>query len=357
MGENERPRADVDRDRNMTRVRSAITAAALFATFACTGQVAIAEPPAIDAGALAAEKAQLEAHVRALASDIGPRAIGHGDSMQRAEQYIADAFASAGWTVKRHAYAVPGGEAVNLEVERKGTRPDTFVVIGAHYDTVAGSPGADDNASGVAALLVLARAFAHSAPERTLRFVAFANEEPPWFRTEHMGSRVYARGCKQRGEFVVAMLSLESLGFYSRAEDSQSYPSDSTGAGRMTRGNYLAFISNPTSKNLLARISAAFAATQTIASDSAALPDSVDGVDWSDHRSFWEEGYPAVMATDTAPFRNPHYHRPGDTPETLDYDSFALAVRGLHAVVAELAGIEQPAPPGAVQEAPGVTAP
>lgn len=328
-------------------------AAALLATFTCTSPVAIAESPANDAGSLAAEKTQLETHVRALATDIGPRVIGHGDSMQRAERYISDAFASAGWTVKRQPYPVPGGEAINLEVERKGrSRSDTFVVIGAHYDTVAGSPGADDNASGVAALLVLARAFAESAPERTLRFVAFANEEPPWFRTDQMGSRVYARECKKRGEFVVAMLSLESLGFYSGAEGSQSYPSASTGAERTTRGNYLAFVSNHTSKNLLGRISTAFSATNTLESDSAALPDSVDGVDWSDHWSFWEEGYPAVMATDTAPFRNPHYHRPSDTPETLDYESFALAVRGLHAVVAELAGIEQPAPAGAVQGAP-----
>jgi hypothetical protein len=335
----------------MTRGSSKIAAAALLATIACTGRVAVAESPAIDATSLAAEKAQLEAHVRALASDIGPRVIGHGDSMQRAERYIAGAFASAGWTVERQPYPVPGGEAVNLVVERKGrSRSDTFVVIGAHYDTVAGSPGADDNASGVAALLVLARAFAGSAPERTLRFVAFANEEPPWFQTDQMGSRVYARGCKKRGEFVVAMLSLESLGFYSKVEVSQSYPSASTAAGRATRGNYLAFVSNPTSKNLLARIGAAFSATKTLESDSAALPDSVDGVGWSDHWSFWEEGYPAVMATDTAPFRNPHYHRPSDTPETLDYESFALAVRGLHAVVAELAGIEQPASGGAVQE-------
>ena len=213
-------------------------------------------------------------------------------------------------------------------------------MVGAHYDTVRSTPGADDNASGVAALLALAADFAPSQPARTLRFVAFANEEPAFFQSELMGSRVYARACRVRGEKIVAMVCLESIGYYSDVKESQRYPFPLS-LFYPSRGNFLAIVGNRESRALVKLVTKTIRETKAIPCESAALPGSWTGVGWSDHWSFWQEGYPAVMATDTATFRNPNYHRPTDTPVTLDFPRMAAAVRGLRAVVAELAQTEK----------------
>lgn len=286
---------------------------------------------------------ELRGHVTMLAHTIGPRAVGHGRSLPQTVDYIVSEFEKTGLTVRRLGYDARGVTCENIEVEWRGAlKPDEIVVVGAHYDSVVVTPGADDNASGVAALLSLARGFrqAGRAPERTLRFVAFTNEEPMYFQTRFMGSRVYARNCKERGDNIVAMLSLESIGYYSEEKGTQHYPSFWVALFRPSQGNYLAFVGNRASKQLLKQVAGTFEATNTLRCQSAALPDWVQGAGWSDHWSFWQEGYPALMATDTATFRNPHYHQPTDTPDTLNFDYFAKAVTGLHAVVAELAGIK-----------------
>jgi Zn-dependent M28 family amino/carboxypeptidase len=252
----------------------------------------------------------------------------------RAAELIEQALAEAGYATSRFAG--------NVIAELRGATDD-IAVIGAHYDTVDRSPGADDNASGVAALLALARAFAHAKPKRTLRFVAFANEEPPYFLSQRMGSWQYANACHERRETIVAMLSLESIGFYSDAPHSQAYPAMLEHVFP-DRANFIAFASNVASRALLKRCVETFREHARVPSEGAALPETVTGVAWSDQWSFWQFGYPAVMVTDTAPFRNPHYHTAHDTPETLDYDRFALVVEGLHAVVADLAGGTIPPP-------------
>lgn len=282
---------------------------------------------------------ELRGHVTVLAETIGPRAAFRGDSLQRAADYIVQQFERSGWQPRRQAYPVSGVVCENIEVERRGaTRPDEIVIVGAHYDSVPVTPGADDNASGVAALLRLAKEFAEAknAPGRTLRFVAFANEEPIYFQTELMGSRVYARECKKRGEKIVAMLSLESIGYFSSERGTQRYPSAFLGWIYPSRGDFLAIVGNRSSRELVKRVSRSFEAGTRLPSVSAALPDKMQGIGWSDHWSFWQEGYPAVMVTDTAVFRNPHYHRATDTPDTLDYDALASAVNGLRRVVADL---------------------
>lgn len=283
--------------------------------------------------------AELRGHVATLAGTIGPRAIGQGDSLKRSADYIAAQLGQAGWTVKRLGYPVSGVTCENIEVERRGTtHPDEIVVIGAHYDSMTVTPGADDNASGVAALLALAKQFATrlAPPQRTLRFVAFVNEEPVYFQSRLMGSRVYAAECKRRGDNIVAMLSLESIGYYSEKRGSQQYPSFWLRLFYPSKGNFLAFVGNRASKDLVASVTRTFEGSKTLRSKSAALPDDVPGIGWSDHWSFWQEGYPAVMATDTAVFRNPHYHKPTDTPDTLNYPYFTSAVLGLQHVVANL---------------------
>jgi Zn-dependent M28 family amino/carboxypeptidase len=256
----------------------------------------------------------------------------HPEAYARAADLIERSLAEGGHATSRYAG--------NVIAERRGTS-DEVVVVGAHYDSVDGSPGADDNASGVAALLALARAFAHAQPRRTLRFVAFANEEPPYFLSPQMGSWQYAQACHQRHENIVAMLCLESLGYYRDAPRSQEYPAMLEHV-YPDRANFVAFAANLSSRALLKRCLGTFRAHAKIPSEGAALPQAVTGIAWSDQWSFWQFGYPAVMVTDTALFRNPSYHTERDTPETLDYDRFALVVEGLQAVVGELCGTIPP---------------
>ena len=280
---------------------------------------------------------ELHSHVQMLAGQIGERNVFHHDRLVMAADYIRATLAGAGYEVRLQPYEVAGKICENIEAEVRGkNRPDDIIVIGAHYDSVQGSPGANDNASGVAATLALARAFAEATPARTLRFVSFANEEPPLFQTEHMGSRVYAMRSRERGENIVLMLSLETIGYYSDEPGSQHllfplnliYPSI---------GNFIAFVSNVENGFLLRQLVGSFRQQAQFPSEGAALWDVIPGVGWSDHWAFWKEGFPAAMVTDTAPFRYPAYHSHADRPELVQYERMARVVSGLQAVIAEMA--------------------
>ena len=279
----------------------------------------------------------LRKHVVLLAGDIGERNTLHYAALQRAAEYIADSLDALGFRVEEQSYAAHGKQVANIVAEVTGTvRPDEIVIVGAHYDTQTGSPGADDNASGVAALLELARLFRDAKPGRTIRFVAFVNEEYPFFQTELMGSRVYATEAKKRNEKISAMLSLESIGYYSETAGSQKYPFPFSFIYPDT-GNFIGFVGNIRSGSLLRRSVAAFREATRFPSEGVIAPEFIAGIGWSDHWAFWQEGYPALMITDTAPFRNPHYHEPTDTPDRLDYGRMARVVAGLAQVVRELA--------------------
>lgn len=224
----------------------------------------------------------------------------------------------------------------NIDAQH-GAPADGILVIGAHYDSVAGCPGANDNASGVAAVLELSRLLRGDAGRLAIRFVAFANEEPPFFMTEAMGSRVYARRCRERGEQIAGMFSLETIAYYSNERGSQQYP----GPALFQRlypdtGNFIGFVSNVASRKLLRDAGGEFRRRGAFPSEGVAAPADIPGIGWSDHWAFWQEGYPAVMLTDTAPYRYPHYHQPSDTPDKLDYDSFARVVWGLKEMFAAL---------------------
>jgi Zn-dependent M28 family amino/carboxypeptidase len=216
--------------------------------------------------------------------------------------------------------------------QRRGTEePDRVIVVGAHYDSVVGSPGADDNASGVAVLLELARLHAETRFRKTVRFVAFTLEEPPFFRSRHMGSRVYARSLKERGERIEAMLCLESVGYFSQEPGSQSFPWLVFWLRWRypTTGNFITIVSNADSQPLQTQVRDALTAHMDLPVEIYAGPWWIPGVEWSDHGSFWNEGYPAVMLTDTALFRNPHYHGSTDLPDRLDYQAMSDLVQGL----------------------------
>lgn len=288
---------------------------------------------------------ELEADVTMLAHEIGERHAGpfHAANLAKAERFIHRSLTAAGLAAERQAYEVRGVTVANLIAEvsgqpAAGPARREIVVIGAHYDSAEGTPGANDNASGVAATLALARAFAAAKPVRTLRFVFFTNEEPPWFQTDDMGSVRYARRCREGAEPIVAMMAVETIGYFSDAPGSQRF--DSFPPLRWLypdAGNFIAFVGNVGSGPLVARAVGTFRATTPFPAYGCAIPEAIEGVGWSDHWAFWQSGYPAAMVTDTAAFRYPHYHAAEDTPDKLDFGRIARVVRGLERVVAELA--------------------
>jgi Zn-dependent M28 family amino/carboxypeptidase len=289
---------------------------------------------------LTAEEAQIKTiltkHVTSIAGEIGERNVIAYEPLQKTAQYIEDSFKGQGYKVSAQEYVVQMRKVRNLVVEIPGSaQTGEIVVIGAHYDTVYDCPGADDNTSGVAGLLELARLLKNSHPARTIRFVAFVNEEPPWFQTDDMGSMVYAEQAHKAKENIVAAVSLETIGMYSDAEGSQQYP-EGFKSLYPSKGNFIAFVGDLSSHGLVRDAVRSFREAEQFPSEGSSALAWIGGVGWSDHWSFWQEGYHAIMVTDTAPFRNKNYHEPTDKPETLDYDRMARVVHGLVRVVSDL---------------------
>lgn len=281
-------------------------------------------------------RTELVSDVQTLAGEIGERNFEHYAELTAARDFIEGSFSAAGLRSRRDTYEIRGREFANIETEIPGARSD-IVLVGAHYDSVLGAPGANDNGSGVAALLALARRCAGKKSLRALRFVAFVNEEPPYFQTSQMGSLVYAARCKARGNEISAMLSLETIGYYSNAPRSQTYPFPGLGLLYPTAGNFIGFVGNVPSRSLVREAIATFRGVARFPCEGAALPAAVPGVGWSDQWAFWQHGYQGIMITDTALFRDPHYHSASDTPDKLDYDSMARVVAGLEKVIDRLA--------------------
>lgn len=259
-------------------------------------------------------------------------------ALAAAAAYVIEEWRRQGYAPEEERYEVDGETCVNLVAERSGgAAPGALLLIGAHYDTVPGSPGADDNASGVAALLELSRAFTVLEPRLSLRLVAFTNEEPPFFLSRLQGSAMHARAARSRGERIVLMIALEMLGYFDARPGSQRYPPLFRWL-YPDRGDFLGFVSDLRSRPLMRRAATAFRAVSEFPVETCATFRCIPGVAWSDHRSFWRQGYRAFMVTDTAFYRNPWYHAAGDRPETLDYRRFAMATDGLAACLARLAG-------------------
>lgn len=278
----------------------------------------------------------LKTDVQRLAGEIGERNVFRPRSYTAAARFIEDELTRAGYRVGRQTFQAQGEACSNLEAELPGGRSaNEIVVIGAHYDSVSGCPGANDNGSAVAALLGLARAFAGARPERTLRFVAFANEEPPFFQGEGMGSLVYAQRSRVHNEDIVAMLSLETIGYYRDEPGSQKYPFP-VGLAYPSTGNFIGLVGNVRSARLVRTCVESFRRQVKFPCEGGALPAALPGIGWSDHWAFWQAKYPAVMVTDTAPFRYPYYHTAEDTPDKLDYERLARVVGGLKRVINEL---------------------
>jgi Zn-dependent M28 family amino/carboxypeptidase len=277
---------------------------------------------------------ELALHVKTIASEEH-----HAKEYVRLESaasYIEKNLSSLGYKISAQKFPGPAGELRNIETEIAGAgKPKEIILVGAHYDSVAGAQGANDNGSGTAAVLALAKLLKDFKPEKTIRFVWFVNEEPPYFKTEQMGSRIYAHRVVDRNENIAAMLSIETMGYYSDKPNTQHYPFPFSLIYPKT-GNFIGFIGNLASRNLLHTSLNAFRDSTQFPSEGVAAPGWIPGVDWSDHWAFWEANYPALMITDTAPFRYPFYHTDQDTPDKIDYAKTARVVSGLHQVIKKL---------------------
>jgi hypothetical protein len=277
---------------------------------------------------------RLRGHVVRLSESRPGRNIIATDNLTPARNYIAKQFSDIGFNPRYQSYDIEGDEYSNIIVDIPSpVKGAPVLIVGAHYDSVENSPGANDNASGVAALIEIGRYFSiHQPLHNHLRLIAFANEEPPFFHTDEMGSLVYAKTLSIRNETVLGMISLETIGYYTDAKGSQKYPrvfdliySD--------QGNFLSFVGNFQSRNLLTSSIALFRKQSKVPSQGVVSPAFVPGVGWSDHWSFWKVGLNAIMVTDTALYRYQHYHESTDTPEKLNYQYYAKVVFGLNKVI------------------------
>jgi Zn-dependent M28 family amino/carboxypeptidase len=277
---------------------------------------------------------RLREHVQRIASGIGGRSIREQpQGLAACAAYIEGELRRYGLVVERQTFTADCMDVANVVGERSAS--EEIIVFGAHYDTCLGRPGANDNASGIAATLYLAETLKNPA-RKSVRFAFFANEEPPYFQTEQMGSVVYAAQCRYRPGKIVAMLSLDTIGYYSDVKGSQGYPFG-LDLGLPDTGNFIGFVSNSESRALLEHVIGIFRANAKFPSEGIAAPEVIPGVGWSDHWSFWRAGYPALMVTDTAPYRYPHYHQASDTPDKVDYDRLARVTEGLVTVMETLA--------------------
>ncbi len=278
----------------------------------------------------------LEGHVRALTGIAPPRNAANVESLDRAAAYIADRFAEMGYPVYEQRFDAGGLPYKNVLV-RYGAESGPRFVIGAHYDVAGSGPGADDNASGVAGLLELARLVAHHRPKLpyAIEFVAYSLEEPPHFNKPTMGSNIHASALKRQGVPVRGMISLEMLGFFSDQPGSQKTPSLLTRAPIPSAGNFIAVVGRSTDAALTARVAEAMRMGSRVGVEALSAPRLV-GAGLSDQLNYWNQGWTAVMVTDTSFYRNPHYPKATDTPETLDYARMAEVVRGLYYAVLNL---------------------
>ena len=279
--------------------------------------------------------ARLQAHVRAFCEEFLPRDFTHPENLDRAAAYIREQFAKATERVGDEPFEVNASTYRNV-IASFGPDSQERIVVGAHYDVAGPFAGADDNASGVAGILELAYLLGGASLPMRVDLVAYSLEEPPFFRTPHMGSSVHARSLRQQGAQVRAMLALEMIGYFVDAPESQRFPLGILRLFYPTVGNFIAVVGGLRHGSLVRRVKRAMHRASPLPVHSIAAPRWLPGIDFSDHASYWDVGYPAVMITDSAFYRNPYYHTHRDRPGTLDYARMAMVVEGVYAAVLQL---------------------
>jgi Zn-dependent M28 family amino/carboxypeptidase len=283
-----------------------------------------------------ASPANLKAHVQKISQDFFPRDSEHPENLSKVAHYILNELQQYSTDVAEQKYRVETKEFKNI-IAKFGPSTKRVIVIGAHYDACEELPGADDNASGVAGLLELARYLKMHPPVHVaVQLVAYSTEEPPHFRTVGMGSVVHAQSLKTEGMEVLGMASLEMIGYFSEAAGSQSFPIPLLKLFYPSRGNFIAIVSNFDSYGLTGKFKKAMTGASDLPVYSMNGPSMLRGVDFSDHMNYWKLGYQAVMVTDTAFFRNEAYHTAQDTFDRLNYDKMAKVVEGVAAAIQSL---------------------
>jgi hypothetical protein len=294
-------------------------------------------PVPVAQGTQVTQAATLERHVRVLSTDFADRSFDNPVRLSDAANYVQTQLEALGLQVERQAFTAEGGSYRNLVV-RMGPDTAEVVVIGAHYDVAGAQPGADDNASGVAGLIELARLLQTAKLTRRVELVAYTNEEPPFFRTPHMGSAVHARALKASGKQARLMLSLECIGYFSDAPGSQAHPVRLLNAVYPTVGNFIALVGYYEDGAVARRVKTAMMTATDLPVHSINAPGFVVGIDFSDHLNYANEGFVGMMVTDTAFYRNKAYHTPQDTADRLDYARMGKVVDAVYQAVMAEAG-------------------
>ena len=331
------------------RIRTVLSAAVLISVLTVASIAVVTQPfvAPVPSRPPRVDPARLEAHVKRLSVDLYPRSYDRFQNLELAAQYILDAFKAAGAAVTVQDVTVQGTKYKNI-IARFGPEFGPLLVIGAHYDSHGDAstaakhprghalethtPGADDNASGVAGLLELSRLLGRNQQMRPIELVAYTLEEPPHFGTEHMGSVWHARSLTASKRDVQLMLSLEMIGYFSDEPGSQRYPLPAMAHLYSDRGDFVALVGKLSDFNVTRRTKAIMAGATDLSVYSINAPPLLQGIDFSDHRSYWNEGFPALMVTDTAFFRNSNHHQPGDTFEKLDYRRMSKVVQSVYAI-------------------------
>lgn len=278
----------------------------------------------------------LRKHVEKLSLEFVPRDHLHPENLEESALYIQSSFESQGLPTELQRYSIGGKEYLNV-IASLGPETSEVIVVGAHYDAAEGTPGADDNASGVAGLLELARILAKIELKTNLQLVAYTLEEPPFFATAAMGSAVHAQSLSASKQKVIAMLSLEMIGFFSDEENSQQFPVDAMRYAYPTTGDFIAVVGRLKEGWLTACVADAMQKQSEVKVVKFNGPEIMPGISFSDHLSYWREDFPALMVTDTAFFRNKNYHEAGDVPDTLDYFRMSKVVEGVFYSIQSLA--------------------
>ncbi len=278
---------------------------------------------------------KVRSHVIRLSKEIGQRSIFDYSRLNEAAVYISQRFKDYGFEVEFQEYSLFDRCVSNIIARKAGSSDVGKIIVGAHYDTYF-NPGADDNASAVAGLLELARMANSMDNRKTVEFVAFVNEEPPFFKTKDMGSFVYASRARDKELNIQAVLILEMIGYFSDKPFSQRYPLF-LGPFYPNRADFIAVVGNLDNRRLVEQVVAYYKEASPFPVKSIALFNFIPGVDFSDHWSFWQNNFPAVMITDTAFYRYPYYHTSLDTFDRLDYQKISMIVEGLAGVLRRLA--------------------
>jgi hypothetical protein len=327
--------------------------------FLVTGTVPKPIPKPIEVKLTAPETTRLETHVLTLSQTFFPRNCAHTENLDRAAAYIHREFELAGAAVFDQPYTIPSdfpewlkqrGEFNLSAMARKcihtfrnviasfGPNTKERVVVGAHYDAFEELPGADDNASGVAGLIELAHLLGKESLPMRVELVGYTLEEPPFFRSDYAGSAVHARSLKEQGIPLRGMISLEMIGYFKDDEGSQHYPLSLLKLFYPSQRNFAVVVGSLDQPRIVRRVKSAMRAASVLPVYSLNGPTFVEGIDWSDHMHYWEQGYNAVMVGDTGNYGNFNYHTTEDTAEKLDYHRMALVVQAVHGAVLELAG-------------------